>query len=317
VETVIGANPDGHYLYFVSDGQLIAGGPPVGIMGLYLWHDGQLSYIGSFPEINVANANSPRNVWSFIGTARPARITPDGQHLLFATSSDAGFVGRGGFSGYDHAGLRELYLYDASADRLVCASCNPTGRAATGAALIDVRDAAATSLNTSDSAHALSDDGRRVFFNSPEALVPEDTNGKPDAYEYDAQTATVHLLSTGKSTSPSYMIDATASGEDVDNNYDLYDARVGGGFPDPPAPTTGCAGESCLPAATPTPTTTTAGSRTYKGTGNTKAKLKRHHRNRCAHKSAHHTNKTKHTCTKRRAHRRAKRAGTHDERSGR
>jgi hypothetical protein len=289
-------------------------------MGLYLWHDGQLNYIGSFQDINEANLNNPRNVWSYIGTARKSRITPDGQHLLFATSSDAGFVGRGGFAGYDHAGHREFYLYDASTDRLVCASCNPTGRAATGHALIDVRDAAATSVNTSDSAQALSDDGRRVFFNSPDALVPEDTNGRPDAYEYDAQTATVHLLSSGKSTSPSYMIDATASGDDVyivtrqslvgwdvDNNYDLYDVRVGGGFPEPPAPTTGCAGESCLPAASPTPITTAAGSRAYRGAGDTRAKLKRHHRNRCAH--AHRTSKNKHRCTKRRVHKPRRRSG--------
>jgi hypothetical protein len=176
-----------------------------------------------------------------------------------------------------------------------------------------------------------------VFFNTPEALVPEDTNGRPDAYEYDAQTATVHLLSTGKSTSPSYMIDATANGDDVyivtrqrlvgwdvDDNYDLYDARVGGGFPDPPAPTTGCAGESCLPAASPSPTTTTVGSRTYRGAGDVRAKLKRRHRSRCARKSGHDTAKAKRACKRRSAHRhakrvirRARRAGVRDERSGR
>ena len=104
------ASPDGHYVYFVSDQQLIASEPAIGIMGLYVWHDGQLRFIGTFPDIGVADANGPLGSPGFSASARRSRITPDGRYLLFGTTNDDGFVGRGGFAGYDHAGHRVLSL---------------------------------------------------------------------------------------------------------------------------------------------------------------------------------------------------------------
>jgi hypothetical protein len=328
VETVLGSSPDGHYVYFVCDGQLIAGEPPVGIMGLYVWHDGQLRFIGTFPDIGPANSNGPRKDWSAISTTRRSRITPDGRHLLFATTSAGGFAGRGGFTGYDQTGHQEFYLYDVDTGRLACASCNPSGRPATTAALIDVRDAATVSQNTSDSAQALTDDGRRVFFNTEEALVPEDVNGKLDAYEYDAQTASVHLLSSGRSAAQSYFIDASPNGDDVfivtrdrlvgwdvDDKHDLYDVRVGGGFPEPPTPAAACTGEGCLPAAVAPPGATTVGSSAYRGSGDTRSKLRKHRR-RCARRAVLRTVRRKRKCVTR-SHRHVKRAGIRGERSGR
>jgi hypothetical protein len=327
VETVVGSSPDGHYLYFVCDGQLIAGEPPVSIMGFYVWHDGQLRFIGTLPDINIANANGPRNIWSTSST-RKSRISPDGRYLLFATSSAGGLVGRGGFAGYDHAGHYEFYLYDAQSGRLVCASCNPNGRAATADAVIDVRDNAATSAGTSDSAQVLTDDGRRVFFNSTEALVPEDTNGRLDAYEYDVASGRVHLLSSGKSTDQSYVIDATANGDDVfiltrerlvgwdvDDRYDLYDARVAGGFPEPPTPAPVCTGEVCRGASRPAPSVDVSASRGYRGAGDAAGKLRS--RRRCGRRAVLRTVRGKRKCVRRRAHRRARRAGIRVGRSGR
>jgi hypothetical protein len=245
-ETVVGASADGGTVYFVFDGQLIAGEPPVDALGLYAWHDGQLSFIGAFQSLQDAFANGPRTSWSSVATARTSRVTPDGEHLLFMTTSDAGFAGRGGFAGYDHAGHRELYLYSAETGSLACASCNPSGSAATADTAIDVRESETSGPATSDSARALTDDGRRVFFNTAEALVADDVNDTTDAYEYDAETGTVHLLSSGRGATPSYVVDATASGDDAfvvtrerllardgDDRYDLYDARVGGGVPGP------------------------------------------------------------------------------------
>lgn len=328
VETVVRASPDGHYLYFVCDEQLVAGEPPIGIMGLYLWHDGQLRFIGALPDVGVASVNGPRTQWSLIASATTSRITPDGRHLLFMTLDDAGFAGRGGFTGYDHAGHFEFYLYDAGTGRLACASCNPSGRAATADALIDVRDFAATSQVTSDSAQALTDDGQRVFFNTADALVPEDTNGRPDAYEYDAETGTVHLLSSGRSNALSYFIDASPDGDDVfivtrdqlvgwdvDNAYDLYDARVGGGFPEPPVAAPNCAGEACLPGAGAPPAASSVGSNAYRGAGDAGAKLRKHRK--CGHRRVLRTVHGKRKCIRRRAHRHARRAESRHERSGR
>ncbi len=325
--TVLGSSRDGRYVYFVCSGQLIAGEPPA-FMGLYVWHDGQLRYVGSFPDIGDADTNGPRTIWSFIASARASRVTPDGRHLLFMTTDAAGFSGRGGFTGYDHSGLREFYLYSADSGRLACASCNPNGRAATVPALIDVRDNAATSQNTSDSAQALTDDGRRVFFNSAEALVPEDTNGRPDAYEYDAQTGTLHLLSSGKSTAPSYFVDATADGDDafivtrdqlvggdIDASYDLYDVRVGGGFPEPPARGPACVGEACLPTVASPPAATPPASGRYRGPGDAAGTLRRHRR--CGRKAVLRTVRGKRKCVRRSVRRHARRAEIRNGRSGR
>lgn len=328
VETVVGSSSDGRYLYFVCDGQLIAGEHPVGIMGLYAWHDGDLRYIGQFPDLGVAEANGSGATWSTVGSARTSRISPDGRYLMFMTTSASGFAGRGGFAGYDHAGRREFYLYDAGTGRLVCASCNPSGRSATTPALIDVRDSAATSAQTSDSAQALSDDGRKVFFNTAEALAPEDVNGMLDPYEYDALTGRVHLLSSGSSPAPSYFIDATASGDDVfvitrerlvgwdvDDSYDVYDARVGGGFPEPSRPAPPCTGDACLSGASTAPAVVNVGSNGYRGTSDVKAKLKRHRR--CGRKAVLRSVRGERRCIKRRGHRRVRRAGIRSERSGR
>lgn len=319
-ELVVDASADARTVYFVSDEQLIAGEPPAGIMGLYVWRGGQLRYVGQFQDFSEASFNSLRRDWSLVNSTSTERVTPDGRFLLFMTTSDAGWAGRGGFSGYDHAGHRELYLYDAEADSLSCVSCNPTGRAATADALIDVRDLAATSQPTSDSAQALTDDGKRVFFNTGEALVPEDVNGRPDAYEYDIATRTHHLLSTGRSTSPSYFIDATANGDDafivtrerlvgwdIDNDYDMYDVRVGGGLPEPVPPVPGCAADACLPSTSTPPATPAPNSTSYRGPGNVRASLRKHARTRCARKPAHKkAKKAARRCVKRKrsAHRR-------------
>lgn len=291
VGTVVGASADGHYVYFVCDGQLVAGEPPADILGLYVWHDGSLAYIGRFQDASEAQVNGPRTSYNFASGTSTARVTPDGRHVLFTTQDDAGFRGRGGFRGYDHAGRREFYLYSADTGRLACASCNPTGRAATADAVLDVREGAAVSGKTSKLSHALSDDGRRVFFSTPEALSPEDTNGRADAYEYDAQNGSVHLLSNGTDPAASYFIDASNDGNnaffvtraqlvgwDTDSSYDLYDARVGGGFPEP-VPVAPCSSEACLPQQhAQAPAGGPPASAGYKGSGDTKARFKRHRR---------------------------------------
>jgi hypothetical protein len=282
VTTVLGTSDDGHYVYFVRSGQLVAGQPAADVSGLYLWHDGTLSYIGHFVSREEAFRNGPRTTWGFGGVARTSRVTPDGRHLLFMTQSDEGFKGRGGFGGYDHSGRQELYLYSADSGRLACASCNPTGKAATVDALTNLSAGNAISGITSDLTHALSDDGRHVFFATGEELLPEDTNHVSDAYEYDSASGQIHLLSSGTDPAPSYLIDASNDGSDVffatrqrlsawdtDNAYDLYDARINGGLPEPAPVPAACAGDSCLPTAQSGPAPASAASQAV-GPGNPK-----------------------------------------------
>lgn len=259
LRVVVGASEDGEWVYFITLGQLVAGEPVLqSARGLYLWHEGSVRFIGTLAA-NDADINGLQASWNNKLTHKTSRISPDGQHFLFMSRSGEGFAGRGGFEGYDHGSSnRELYLYSASSGAVTCVSCNPTGTPATANAFAHVREEAGGASGTSYLNHALTDDGRRVFFSSAERLVEEDTNGKSDAYEYDTQTGQVHLLSSGTDESPSYFMDASSDGDDVfiltreqlsdwdvDNNYDLYDARVNGGFPEPEPELAPCNGDDC------------------------------------------------------------------------
>jgi len=301
-EQAIGASADGHYVYFVSDGELIAGGPPDVFMGVYVWHDGQLKLIGNLPGINVAKLSGPRVGWQVPEGATMGRVSPDGRHLLFMSNRDKGLVGFGGFGGYEHQGFQEFYLYDADSGRLACASCNPSGKAGVTDAVLGARKDAGSSAITGDGPQALSEDGRYVFFSSGDALVPQDTNGLYDAYEYDSVTGEVHLLSSGTEHSPSYVLDASPDGRDAyiatrqrllgwdhDESYDLYDARVDGGFPEPAPEPAACTGDSCRSGVNPAPAAPTAASQNP-GEGNPRPRcpkgkrrvggrcVKKHHR---------------------------------------
>jgi hypothetical protein len=137
----------------------------------------------------------------------------------------------------------------------------------------------------------ISDDGSRVFFDSIEPLVPRDDNGFVDVYEWEragsgscreAQSSVtggcVFLLSGGQSTDNSYLIDASASGDDVffvsradlvrsdrgDGDV-LYDARVGGVEP---LAEGSCSGAGCQGAPPAPPIFSTPASVTFEGNGN-------------------------------------------------
>lgn len=334
VHSVIGASDDGRYVYFASGGQLVDGEPAVDAVGLYVWHDGELAFIGRFADVNSVLINTPLTQWNFGIRIRTARITPDGRHLLFMLNTDEGFRGRGGFAGFEHGSscsfegpaCRELYLYSADSGRLVCATCNQLTGVAGGDAITDPQVGAAVSITTQHLSNALTADGRRVFFSSSDALVTEDTNGKWDAYEYDVATGTVHLLSSGKSTADSYFIEASATGDDVffvtrerllgwdvDDNYDLYDARVGGGFPEPVAAAPVCTGDTCRAAFAPQPAGKAPASSPYRGKGDASGRLRRHRR--CRGRAVLRRVRGKRKCVKRRAHRRVRRSAR-SERSG-
>ena len=271
---VVGASDDGHYVYFIES-----------IGRLYLWHDGDISLIGRFSSnaplsTSELGFNDTRAGRLFLRQTKASRITPDGRQLLFTALDDTRFQGNGGLVDYDHGSPcgpaditgchREVYTYNADSGQLRCASCNPSGAAPTADAQTDVKADPLLITLTSHLSHALSDDGRYVFFSSTGRLVASDTNGTWDAYVYDTTTEEVRLLSSGEDPEPSYFMDASADGRDAfiataerlsrwdtDASYDLYDARIDGGLPEPAPVPPSCQGDACQPAATqlndPTP----------------------------------------------------------------
>jgi DNA-binding beta-propeller fold protein YncE/Tol biopolymer transport system component len=269
LEDVVDLSPDGHSLYFIWSGLLHPGeangqavSPPNGNRYLYRWHDGVTTLVGAISQTLLLKPSR--------GTEVPeTRVSPDGSHILFLSQDETGPTG------YRQNGNGELYLYSATDNSLSCVSCNPSGAPATSGAKLNVADP--SNIPTPRAAyksHALSDDGRFVFFSTAEALVPQDVNGVSDAYEYDAETGQLHLLSTGSDPSPSYFMDATPDGSDAiivtrqqlvgqdgDQLNDVYDARIDGGIaaqspataPPACADSVGCHGVPPNPPGGPTP----------------------------------------------------------------
>jgi hypothetical protein len=149
----------------------------------------------------------------------------------------------------------------------------------------------------------LSADGSRAFFDSVNRLTLADTNGRSDVYQWEAEGkgecegegspghdpksgGCLTLISDGKGSTEAEFIDASEDGTDVFfftgtsllpqdiGQIDVYDARAGGGFPQPPAPAAQCEGEACQAPVSP-PAEPSYASQGYQGPGNPKAAAKK------------------------------------------
>jgi NHL repeat-containing protein len=261
VAGVSGASDDGSYVYFVASGSL-ASGATAGQPNLYVLHGGTTTFIATLNGSDSCD-------WT--ASCLTARVSSNGAFIAFNSIQS--------LTGYDNSGQPEIFLYGAGADQLACASCNPSGVPATaGASISSGQTALTTSLLSSQYLQRYVSDSGQVFFDTSDALLLADTNGKQDVYEYES--GQLRLLSTGTSRDDSWFFDASPSGSDVffatsqqlvpqdaDGAYDIYDARAGGGFP-ASAPAPSCQGDGCqgpLSAAAALPS---AASAFFSGLGN-------------------------------------------------
>jgi hypothetical protein len=277
----------------------------------------------------LSGADANDWAWGSLG-AHTSGSSPDGHYLAFMSDRD--------LTGYDTADAvsgepdEEVYLYHAEVSssgqlepgKLVCASCNPTGARPVGersehenmryvdgyVVWPEGHSLAAnipgwTLYSSKRGAHQpryLSDSGR-LFFNSKDALVPQDVNGTWDVYEYEPpgvgactsgdltfgerSGGCVGLISSGESPEESGFLDASESGGDVffatlsqlvpqdyDHSMDVYDAHEctteSPCFPTPVEVPPPCTTEaSCKPSPTPQPTLyAPPASATFSGPGN-------------------------------------------------
>jgi hypothetical protein len=257
------AAEDGSYVYVVAKGQLTASQSASGATAtpgaanLYAIHNGSVTF--------VATLDTTQDECDWIASARCGGGASS-SGLSSRTSGNGRFLGFNSvqsLTGYDNtdAGTGtpdlEVFLYDAAADRLVCVSCRPDESQPTAGAAI--RWPSAPSKNGSwhmaYQQHNVSDSGQ-VFFETTEALVSRDGNGRTDVYEYAG--GGLDLVSSGTSEAGSHFLDATADGSNVffstrerlvprdqDALFDYYDARVGGGFEEAVATTAPCDAGSC------------------------------------------------------------------------
>jgi WD40-like Beta Propeller Repeat len=316
---LLGASEDGSTFYFVAQGTLGTGpnlsgeSARAGQPNLYVHRDGRTSLIATL-------ASGDNYDWRNEPSRQPVRVSPDGQWLSFMSERPlTGYDNHDRSSGQPDA---EIYLYDASAGRLSCASCDPVGalpigeeyaqagglRSEWGGGWVAALPPITTEFTQQLSAYQaryLSNTGR-LFFNSLDALVPQDTNGNWDVYEYEppqgpgqpasnscttaaptynpSSAGCVDLISSGTAKGQSAFLDASESGDDVffitgaklapqdvDNANDVYDAHVcSAAVPCPPAPEPpqpACSGDACQQPATP-PVDPTPGSLSFSGAGN-------------------------------------------------
>lgn len=309
-------------IYFLSKQQLTAEAPPISEASEHLGFSPSNLYrydLSSNTLSFVAQAGNTGQLGGGYSTS------PDGRFFYFASTGIAGVPG-GGEKPLGGA-TDQVYRYDARENLVQCMSCaspfDPEprldayflfGAKVLGDGVPEIRTASA--------------DGSFVFFDTTAALVPRDVDGEieprsegatpemvrspsSDTYEWrrngvDGCTrpqGCLALISGGLGGYKTELLGTTPSGRDVffatherltgtdkDGAGDIYDARIGGGYPPAPPPAVECEGDACSHAA-PAPNDTTPSSLTYQGPGNesTPAKHKRrHHRRHHKRKGNHH-----------------------------
>lgn len=304
---------------------------------LYLSHEGATSFLATLSGADVPD-------WYNGLSALPhhtARVSGAGRRLAFMSRRNlVGYDNRDAVSGKPD---EEVYLYHAGGEgkegKLACASCNPSGARphgvnyhqiesgqgglAGGDRVWEPTDWIAANIPgwtpyeeswATYQSRYLSDSGR-LFFNSSDSLLPQDSNGTEDVYEYEppglggctqaspgfssSSGGCLGLISSGTSKEESVFLDASESGDDVfflssgrlsgqdvDTAIDLYDAHSCSTespcLPEPPPPPPACAGDACQrPATTPEfPTPTSA---LFSGQGNSHESKHRRKKHRKPH----------------------------------
>jgi len=294
-----GVSPDGSHALFSSTEALTGGEEndngetaKAAVPNLYVWGNSETSFLGglpaadfeSFSSVNGMNLAAWTRAIGFSGQLgrafAPTRSTPDGEVFVFQSHAR--------LTAYDNKGAGEIYRYDPAAEageRLLCVSCDPSGAPPSADALLeDIRGFTSTPIWPETMIANLTDDGQRVFFQSLDRLLPEDANEAEDVYEWQVQGSggctrsggCLALISSGQGETPSILYAMSADGTDVffqtkeklvgadfAGSPSIYDAREGGGIPEPTekAPCQGdaCQGQGSEPPVLPTPSTTGSG----------------------------------------------------------
>ncbi|HEX3519641.1 MAG TPA: hypothetical protein VHT29_11480 [Solirubrobacteraceae bacterium] len=187
---------------------------------LAIWDGGHITDITALPGEGVY--------------VTPVRFAGGNSSLIFSTNASVP-----GFN--DGEGYAEVYRYELASTKLTCISCPPKGVPLTGSAELS-NDALHHPIKLLGDSRSVTEDGSEIFFDTPARLVPQDQNGVRDVYEW--HNGTLSLISSGAGTTESLFLDNSPSGNnvfiatqtnltgsDTDGGYDVYDARVGGGFP--------------------------------------------------------------------------------------
>ncbi len=266
---VLGASEDGSYVYFVAKGKLTtaqneAGEEAVaGGYNLYMEHydtrtrEWSRVFVATLSGEDVNDWGGSYSSYSLVEMT--SRVSPNGEFLAFM--SDRSLTGYDSRDAVSEAADEEVFLYDANSNRLVCASCNPSGarphgildegREGGSGYLMDYGDVwsdrwlsasipswGGFALERSTYQSRFLSNAGRLFFDSADPLVPEATNGTADVYEYEPagvgscaeagdtfsarSGGCVGLISSGGSRDESGFLDAGAAGPGGEEGEDVF-----------------------------------------------------------------------------------------------
>ena len=305
---LVGASDDLETLFFAGEGQIVAGASTAPGPKLYRWRWNGGSPVTEF----LASLKSPQSFPNFTpgdasqwGGFSPHKATPDGQYLMLESFQRLEPVA-------DHDATRDVYRWDGAGGWL-CISCQLPGEPSNGHSFGPTGPNFGTEPGVG-SGIGITDDGQTMFFLTGDQIGPADVNEDlRDVYEW--HEGRVQMISSGSDDEHSSLIGTTPTGRDVifhtearlvgwdsDRVGDLYDARIDGGFPEPPPPGNLCEGEACRDAGTVPPDTNGAGSAVFEGPKNSPKLTK------CPRGTRKVTVKNREVCKKKRArkHRKAK-----------
>jgi hypothetical protein len=282
VQSVAAVSHDGSHVYFIATGVLSGenaehNSPTEGQDNLYVWQEPSATY----PQGHTAFIATLPSAALGASEGEGGQVTPDGDAFVFTSSAD--------LTPDDTSTVNQVFLYEAQHEALIRVSkgqdaFNNDGNTTTSPATIA----------TGAERKTISADGSTVVFQSSDALTPQVHGGTRDVYLW--RGGNVSLISDGTPASENSRkdtnsvaeaglvgIDASGRnvffttaaqlvGQDGDELSDLYDARVDGGFPAPKV--TGCSGEACQGAPSPSPSPLSPGSLFAGGSGNLAPQVK-------------------------------------------
>jgi hypothetical protein len=249
VQSVAAISEDGSHVYFTAAGVLtsepdlsLPPGHQVATQGahnLYVWEapgegdpTGHIAFIASVSTASLSERTGG------------AQATPDGRYLVFSD--------RAKLTPDDKSTANQVFRFDAKAGELIRVSVGQGGFNNNG----NTSEYPALLAPVELSRLTVSNDGSYIVFQSGDALTPQVQGHGRNAYEWHA--GNVYLISDGTDTQQhSGLMGIDASGEDIffttadalvgqdtDEDFDIYDARIDGGFPAPIAKPS-CSGEGC------------------------------------------------------------------------
>jgi hypothetical protein len=288
-----GSSSDGRYAFFFS--LQLTDDAPATFGNLYRYDavTDDLTYIATlsfdFGGVSDVLGIGADGETVYYHSGEHTMVWHDGQeHQVDAKAVPNAFPSRNGrYLVYPRGvGGGEVRLYDLARNENTCISC-PVG-AASGAGNPHLPSA---ERNFGNRRPVVVTDEGLAFFDTTARLVAGDHNGTRDVYSY--RDGTLTLISPGDQAFNAYYVDASADGSDVffgtaqalvgrdtDQGIDIYDARIGGGFPEAPPPPPPCQGDACQGQAALAPEASTPGSTVVTGAGKRKScpKGKKHAR---------------------------------------